>query len=220
MSDCGCELEIKNRDQSRVLIALLLINALMFVVEFGIGWYAQSTGLLADSVDMLADAIVYAIGLYAVGRSVAHKANAALVSGWFQALLAGLILADIVHRSLVGSEPTSALMMIVGSVALVANVICLMLIQRHRQGEVHMRASWIFSKNDVIANVGVILAGGLVWLLDSRWPDLIIGTLIAVIILRGARHIIRDARQELRADAQKSGCCSDEPDIREKIPRQ
>ena len=212
MSDCGCEIEITNREQSRVLIWLLLINAVMFIAEFGIGWYAQSTGLLADSVDMLADAIVYAIGLYAVGRSLAHKANAALLSGWFQALLAVLILLDILHRGVVGSEPTSMLMMIVGSVALIANVLCLLLIQRHKDGEVHMRASWVFSKNDVIANVGVILAGGLVWALDSRWPDLIIGSVIAAIILRGARHIICDARQELRTDAQASGCCSNDPE--------
>ena len=206
MSDCGCEIEIKDRAQSRVLIWLLLINAVMFVVEFSVGWYAQSTGLLADSMDMLADAIVYAIGLYAVGRSLTHKANAALLSGWFQAGLGFLILLDIAHRSIVGSEPTSMLMMIVGSIALVANVICLALIQRHKRGEVHMRASWVFSKNDVIANVGVILAGGLVWTLDSRWPDLIIGVLIALVILRGARQIIVDARQELRAAAKASTC--------------
>jgi len=206
MSDCGCEIEIRDRSQSRVLVILLLINAIMFVVEFGIGWYAQSTGLIADSMDMLADAIVYGIGLYVVGRSTAHKARAALLSGWFQGLLGLLILVDIVHRSAFGSEPVSLLMMAMGSIALLANVACLMLIQRHKDGEVHMRASWVFSKNDVIANSGVIVAGGLVWLLDSRWPDLIIGTLIALVILHGARHIIRDARQEMAADS-KAICC-------------
>jgi len=98
---------------------------------------------------------------------------------------------------IVGSEPVSELMMIMGFIALLANVICLRLIAKHRKGEVHMRASWIFSKNDVIANFGVIVAGALVWYLDSRWPDIVIGTLVAIIILMGAKNIIQDAKQEI-----------------------
>lgn len=207
MSDCDCSVEITDKSQSHVLIKLLIINATMFVLELGIGLYAQSTGLIADAMDMLADAIVYAIGLYAVGHSLKQKANAALVSGWFQLGLGLLILIDILRRIFVGSEPVSALMMIVGSVALMANIICLKLIEEHRHGEVHMRASWIFSKNDVIANAGVILGGLLVWLIGSRWPDLIIGSLIALLILNGAKHIIQDARKELAAE---SSCCDDD----------
>lgn len=209
MSECGCEIEVKDKSQSKVLFLLLAINAAMFIVELGLGWYAQSTGLIADSMDMLADAIVYAIGLYAIGRSAQHKAHAALVSGWFQGALGLLIAADVIRRVLLGSEPSSALMMGVGVVALIANIICLSLIQGHKDGEVHMRASWVFSKNDVIANTGVILSGVLVWLLHSRWPDLIIGSLIALVILRGARHIILDARQELAAE-NGYGSCSEE----------
>ena len=198
MSGCGCEIEITDEQQKSVLIRLLLINAFMFVFEISLGWYAQSTGLIADSFDMLADAIVYAIGLYAIGKSLQHKAKAALISGWFQGALGLLILVDVLRRVLVGSEPVSAFMMGVGVIALIANVYCLTLIQKHKDGEVHMRASWVFSKNDVIANVGVITGGLLVWLLDSRWPDLVIGALIALVILSGARHIIIDARTELR----------------------
>lgn len=205
MSDCGCDIEIKDASQAKVLIILLAINASMFVFELGLGWYAQSTGLIADSIDMLADAIIYGIGLYAVSRSAERKARAALLSGWFQGGLALLIAVDIVRRMIVGSEPASALMMGVGVIALIANIICLRLIAQHKDGEVHMRASWIFSKNDVIANTGIILGGLLVWMLDSRWPDLIIGSLIAVIILNGARHIIHDARQELAAGI--TTCC-------------
>ncbi len=207
MSDCGCEIEIKDREQSRVLWWLLAINGVMFVVELTVGWIAQSTGLIADSLDMLADATVYGIGLYAVGKSPRHKANAALYSGIAQGLLGLLILGDILRRAIYGSEPVSALMMGMGVVALAANVWCLLLIQKHRDGEVHMRASWIFSKNDVIANSGVILGGLLVWLLDSRWPDLVIGTLIALIVLRGAVHIVTDARAELVTAA--SDTCGD-----------
>lgn len=202
MSDCGCNIEINDKSQSKVLIVLLAINAVMFLFELSLGWYAESTGLIADSMDMLADAIVYGIGLYAVGKTVTHKAHAALFSGWAQAGLGMLILIDVIRRVFIGSEPASALMMGVGLVALIANVICLLLIQGHREGEVHMRASWIFSKNDVIANLGVIVSGGLVWILGSRWPDLLIGSLIAMIILNGARHIIIDAKQELAGNKQ------------------
>jgi len=197
MAGCGCEIEITDKEQKGTLITLLVINASMFVFEIGLGWYAQSTGLIADSLDMLADAIVYAIGLYAIGKSLLHKANAALVSGYFQGLLGLMILIDIIRRVFVGSEPVSLLMIIVGVIALIANIYCLRLIDKHKDGEVHMRASWIFSKNDVIANTGVIIGGVLVWILDSRWPDLIIGSLIALVILNGARLIVKDAKEEL-----------------------
>ena len=197
MSGCGCEIEIKDKEQQGILIRLMIINGFMFLFEIGLGWYAQSTGLIADSLDMLADAIVYAIGLYAIGKSLQHKANAALVSGYFQGVLGLMILVDIIRRIYLGSEPVSFMMMSVGVIALIANVYCLRLIDSQKDGEVHMRASWIFSKNDVIANTGVILGGVLVWALDSRWPDLIIGSLISLVILNGARHIISDAKQEL-----------------------
>lgn len=211
MSDCGCEVEIKDASQKRVLYWLLAINALMFVVELGLGWIAESTALIADSLDMLADAMVYGIGLYAVGKAISDKARAARVSGYIQMALGLLILVDIGHRILVGSEPVSMLMMGVGSIALIANVICLLLIYQHRDGEVHMRASWIFSTNDVIANLGVIVSGGLVWGLGSRWPDILIGFAIALVILRGALLILRDAKAELTESAsESSGCCNGE----------
>ena len=92
----------------------------------------------------------------------------------------------IVHRATCGSEPVSSLMIGMGCVALIANVICLAIIRKQKNGEVHMRASWIFSANDVIANMGVILAGGMVYLFDTRWPDLIIGLIVSVLVLRGA----------------------------------
>ena len=197
MPDCGCEIEITDKEQKGVLISLLSINAFMFVFELSLGWYAQSTGLIADSIDMFADAIIYGIGLYAIGKSIQHKAKAALLSGWFQAALGTVILIDVLRRVLIGSEPVSVLMMGVGVMALIANIYCLRLIEKHKDGEVHMRASWIFSKNDVIANIGVILGGLFVWLMDSRWPDLVIGSLIALVIFNGARHIIIDARDAL-----------------------
>lgn len=196
MSGCGCEIEIRDREQRRVLIILLAINGMMFVAEFGLGILSESTALIADSLDMLADAGVYGIGLYAVGRAATHKIRAARWSGLFQILLGLGVLADILRRAIFGSEPESWMMMAVGAVALVANVICLILIARHREGEVHMRASWIFSKNDVIANLGIILGGVLVHLLDSRYPDILIGLAIVTLVIRGGLHILQDARRE------------------------
>jgi Co/Zn/Cd efflux system component len=204
MTGCGCEVEIKDASQKKVLLFLLAINAAMFVFELSVGWHAQSTGLIADSMDMLADAIVYGIGLYAIGKTAQHKSRAAMSSGWFQMVIGLLILADILRRVFYGSEPVSLLMMGMGFVALIANVYCLALIQQHKDGDVHMRASWVFSKNDVIANIGVIFGGILVWLLDSRWPDLIIGGIISLIILNGARHIIIDARNQFTTDQENT----------------
>ena len=196
MSGCGCEVEIKDQSQRQVLYWLLGINATMFVIEMGIGLLADSTALIADSLDMLADAVVYGVALYAIGKSLLHKANAARISGFFQMALGVLIIIDIVRRSIYGSEPVSGLMMAMGAVALVANVICLGIIRKQRNEEVHMRASWIFSANDVIANLGVIFAGVLVFWLDSRWPDLVIGVIVSCVVLRGAKMILEDAGNE------------------------
>ncbi|GAC03009.1 MULTISPECIES: cation transporter [Paraglaciecola] len=198
MSGCGCEVEIKNASQKRVLYWLLGINFTMFFVEMSVGLFADSTALIADSLDMLADAIVYGIGIYAVGKSLLHKANAAQISGYFQLMLGMIILIDITRRMLFGSEPVSSLMIGMGFIALIANVVCLLIIRNHKSDEVHMRASWIFSANDVIANLGVITAGILVLWLDSRIPDLVIGGIVAVVVLRGACVIIKDAKQELQ----------------------
>jgi len=195
MSGCGCEVEIKDQSQRQVLYWLLGINATMFI-EMGIGLLADSTALIADSLDMLADAVVYGVALYAIGKSLLHKANAARISGFFQMALGVLIIIDIVRRSIYGSEPVSGLMMAMGAVALIANVICLVIIRKQRNEEVHMRASWIFSANDVIANLGVIFAGVLVFWLDSRWPDLVIGVIVSCVVLRGAKMILEDAGNE------------------------
>ena len=180
--------------EASVLKLLLAINAAMFLVEFAAGWLAQSTGLLADSLDMFADAAVYGVSLYAVGKSPPAKRRAARLSGVFQMLLALGAFAEVVRRFLIGNEPESRLMIGVAALALVANVACVLLLRRHREGEVHMRASWIFSTNDVIANLGVIVAGVLVRALGSPLPDLMIGVIIAAVVFRGAVRILRLSR--------------------------
>lgn len=193
---CECEIEPKDAAQAKVLKLLLAINAAMFLVEGVAGLIARSTGLIADSLDMLADAAVYGVSLYVVGRAVASKVKAAYASGILECLLGLGVVAEVVRRAIMGSEPASMLMWSVGTVALVANIACLALLSKHREGEIHMRASWIFSANDVLANLGVILAGALVALLDSRLPDLVIGSIIAVVVISGGVRIIAGARRE------------------------
>ena len=177
--------------ERRTLRVLLAVNATMFVVELWAAWLARSSGLLADSLDMFADAAVYGLALYAVGRSAAAKVRTAHVAGWLQAALAIGALVQVVRRFMAGGEPAAPLMMAVAAVALLANVFCLWLVSKHRAGGAHMRASAIFSANDVLANAGVIIAGGAVALTGSRYPDLAIGAVIALAVLLGARRILR-----------------------------
>ncbi|GAA5507894.1 cation transporter [Novipirellula caenicola] len=194
MSDCGCELEADGESQRKTLRMVLAINAAMFVAEIVAGLLASSTGLIADSLDMLADANVYAISLYAVGRSSSIRHKAATASGVLQVVLGISVLIEVVRRFIGGGEPIGAAMMGMGFVALIANAICLKLISRHKHGDINFRASYIFSANDVIANIGVIVSGLLVLLLGSQIPDLIIGIVIAAVVTRGGWQILTESK--------------------------
>lgn len=191
---CGCAADQAAVLQRRTLWVVLLINAAMFVVELVFGLRAGSTGLIADSLDMLADAGVYGLSLAAVGRSPGEQRQAAMLSGRLQIVLAIWVLLDVLRRTVLGSEPISALMVGIGALALLANLLCLVLVRRHREGGVHMRASVIFSTNDTLANLGVIAAGALVAWSGSRLPDLLIGTAISLLVLQGGRRILRETR--------------------------
>ncbi len=177
-------------EESSTLRVLLGINAFMFVVEMAAGLIAQSTGLIADSLDMFADAAVYGLALYAVGHSVKMQVRAAHLAGVLQLILALGVLGEVVRRFVFGSEPESLIMIAIAFLALIANTFCLLLISKHRDGGAHMKASWIFSANDVVINVGIIVAGALVAWTDSHYPDLIIGTIVGFIVLNGARRIL------------------------------
>ena len=176
--------------QAKVLKLLLGINALLFFIEFISGIIAASTGLIADSLDMFADAAVYGIALYAVGKAAKYQVKAAHFAGWIQLLLAVIVIVDVIRRFMFGSEPESTLMIVIGLLALIANVTCLYLISGHREDGAHMKASWIFSANDVVVNMGVIFAGVLVAWTGSAYPDLIIGILVSLFVLNGARKIL------------------------------
>ena len=187
----SAEADAEPAGEARTLWALLAINAVMFVIEITAGFVAQSAGLIADSLDMFADAAVYGLSLYAVGRSAGHKLRAAHLSGWLQLALALGAFAEVIRRLAFGSQPEPPYMMVVAGLALVANVACMVLISGHRKGGAHMRASWIFSTNDVLANLGVIAAGALVAWTGSRLPDLLAGAIIAALVLSGAFRILR-----------------------------
>lgn len=176
--------------ESGTLRWLLVINAVLFAVEMTAGLIAQSTGLIGESLDNFADAAVYGLALYAVGTSVRVQLRAAHLAGILQLMLALGVLAEVVRRFVFGSEPESLVMMAIAFIALIANTCCLLLLSKHKEGGAHMKASWIFSANDVLINVGVIVAGALVAWTGSNYPDLIIGTITGAIVLNGARRIL------------------------------
>ena len=176
--------------EAQVLKWLLAINGCMFVFELGVGIAAQSAGLIADSLDMFADAAVYLVALYAVGKTAQAKLKAAHLSGWLQIIFVVGLLIEVTRRAYAGGEPVSTLMMGMGLIALIANVSCLVMVFKMRNSGSHMKASLIFSANDVLANVGVIIAGILVMLTESLVPDLVIGIIISLIVLDGARRIL------------------------------
>lgn len=180
--------------EAGTLKILLAINATMFLGEIVVGWLAQSAGLIADSLDMFADAAVYGVSLYVVGKTASAQAKSARFSGYLQLLLALGALAEVARRFWFGSDPEASFMIGMAVIALIANVSCMALISKHRHGGVHMRASWIFSTNDVIANLGVIAAGLLVAWTHSHLPDLLVGTAIALVVLTGALRILKLSR--------------------------
>ena len=177
--------------EARTLKWVLAINAGMFVAEAIAALIAQSSALLADSLDMFADAAVYGLALFGVHRARASQVRAAHISGMLQMLLAVIALAEVVRRVLFGSEPEAELMIVVAVAALAANATSMWLLSRHRQGGAHMKASWIFTTTDVIANLGVIVAAVLVRLAGSNIPDLVVAVLIALVVLNGAVRILR-----------------------------
>lgn len=181
-----------NNDQRRVLWSVLIINLVFFILEMSYGFVSKSMGLVADSLDMLADSFVYAISLIAVGKSLVYKKTIAKIAGFFQIVLALIGIGEVIRRIINPVESPNYLTMIIISIfALIGNGICLYLLQRSRnKDEAHMKASLIFTSNDVVINLGVILAGLMVYWLNSSVPDLIIGSIVFFIVSKGAFRIL------------------------------
>jgi cation diffusion facilitator family transporter len=199
--DTCCEVRPVPAAQRAVLQATLWINAVMFLIECGAGVAANSTALLADSVDMLGDAIVYGFSLYAVGRGLIWQSRAAFLKGLIMAGFGGGILVQVALKLTRGLTPGVETMGIVGLVALAANLVCLRLLWRHREDDVNMRSAWICSRNDVIGNVSVLVAAGAIWLSGSPWPDIIVGLLVASVFCRSAVGVLADASRAHRGVA-------------------
>ncbi|MGJ5640791.1 cation transporter [Formosa sp. S-31] len=182
-----------NVNQKTLLQTVLAINFAFFIIEITTGILSKSMGLVADSLDMLADSFVYGISLFAVGGTVVKKKRIAKLAGYFQITLAFIGFVEVLRRFF-GNEnlPDFSTMIIVSIFALIANAICLYLLQRSKsKEEAHMKASMIFTSNDVIINLGVIIAGLLVNWLSSSTPDLIIGTIVFVLVVQGAFRILK-----------------------------
>jgi Co/Zn/Cd efflux system component len=180
------------RSQSKLLWTVLIINFAFFIIEMSTGLISKSMGLVADSLDMLADSFVYGLSLIAVGGTVLKKKRIAKYAGYFQITLAIIGIVEVIRRFL-GYEalPVFSTMIIVSVFALIANGICLYLLQKSKSQEAHMRASMIFTSNDIIINLGVITAGVLVNWLHSGIPDLIIGIIVFGLVIQGAFRILK-----------------------------
>jgi Co/Zn/Cd efflux system component len=195
---CEVRTDVHER-QRRVLQVVLWINVGMFLAELVSGILANSTALLADSVDMLGDAIVYGFSLYVVARGTIWQARAALLKGSIMATFGVGVLVQVVVKVLAGLAPSAEVMGGIGLLALAANGVCLALLWRRRTDDINMRSAWVCSLNDVAGNAAVLVASAAVALTGSGWPDIIVGLLIAAIFGTSAVSVIRSARRGLRA---------------------
>ncbi|MGP4844118.1 cation transporter [Marinobacter sp. 1Y8] len=184
--------------QARVLYIVLAINAVMFLVEFSAGWLAGSTALLADSLDMFGDASVYALTLYVLHRSSQMRNAAVIFKGVMMLLLGLLVIGEAISKMISGNVPNPGIMSAIGGVALIANTICFVMLYRHRSDDLNMSSTWLCSRNDLIANIGVIAAAGFVAISGSIWPDVVVGLCVAGLFIHSAFQVLIKALSETR----------------------
>lgn len=192
------ELEKLQKRQAKILWIILIINAVMFVVEFSGGIKAASLSLTGDSLDMLGDALVYGCSLYVIQKGKKAQARSAILKGGIMFLTAIAVFARATYQLFAQTVPTVGLMSEIGILALVANLICFLLLIRHRNDNINMSSVWLCSRNDIIANTSVLLTAGLVFLTGSFLPDFILGLLLTVVFAQSAGKVLTQAKQELR----------------------
>ena len=191
------ELEKLQQRQAKILWIILIINAVMFVVEFSGGIKAASLSLTGDSLDMLGDALVYGCSLYVIQKGKKAQARSAILKGGIMFLTAIAVFARATYQLFAQTVPTAQLMSEIGILALVANIICFFLLIRHRNDNINMSSVWLCSRNDIIANTSVLLTAGLVFLTGSFLPDFILGLLLTVVFAQSAGKVLQKARAEL-----------------------
>ena len=182
----------------RVLWAALAINGVMFVVEGGAGLAAGSVALQADALDFLGDTATYALTLFVLGLALRWRARAALLKGASMGLFGLWVMGNSVYHLAVPGAPAAEVMAGVGALALAANLVSAFLLYRHRHGDANMRSVWLCTRNDVLGNLAVILAGAGVFASGSNLPDVAVGAIMATLALLSARQVLRQARRELR----------------------
>ncbi|MDJ0591196.1 MAG: cation transporter [Pleurocapsa sp. MO_226.B13] len=191
------ELEKLQKRQAKILWIILIINAVMFVVEFSGGIKAASLSLTGDSLDMLGDALVYGCSLYVIQKGKKAQARSAMLKGSIMFLSAIAVFARATYQLFAQTVPTVQLMGEIGILALVANLICFLLLIRHRNDNINMSSVWLCSRNDIIANTSVLITAGLVFLTGSFLPDFILGLLLTVVFAQSAGKVLTQARAEL-----------------------
>lgn len=192
-SGCHCEVTVNSKSEARVLIIVLILNFSMFLIEFIAGIISESVALLADSLDMFADAFIYALSLFAMRQHEKWRVYAAMSSGLIQLILGIGIAISAIYKMVAFTIPDTKLMGIFGVLALVINMSSFWLLMRFREDNINIRASWICSRNDMIANVGVLIAAVLVSYFKSGFPDILIGAAIALIVILSALDIIEES---------------------------
>ncbi|MFW7342333.1 cation transporter [Pollutimonas sp. H1-120] len=194
------KLDASNAAQRRTLTWVFAINLAQALIVGVVGMMADSTGLMGAALDNLADGLVYAVSIYAVGRSIVAKARAARLSGFFLVALAAGLLVEVLRRFVAGGEPAGIVMIIAAMANAATNLFCLRLLRSHRQAGVHLQASWIFTTNDMFANVGIAISGAAVIVFNSPLPDLLIGLVVVCIAFKGGWEILEQARDAGRSD--------------------
>lgn len=184
--------------QANVLKIVLVINAVMFVVEFVGGIIGKSTALLGDSLDMFGDATVYAASLFVLHKSLRWRSAVALLKGGIMLTLGLGVVWEAVAKYVSDAVPIAPTIGGIGVAALIANGTCLYLLLAHRHDDVNMRSTWLCSRNDIVANLGVIAASIGVWLTDSKWPDIAVGVIIAGIVVTSSVSVVKQAFTGLR----------------------
>ena len=187
-----------SRAYRRVLWFALVVNGAMFAAEMAGAFFSRSVALQADALDFLGDAANYGISLAVVGMHLRWRARAALVKGLSMGLFGLWVIGTTAWRVMEGGVPHAATISAVGTLALVANVAVAVALFKFREGDANMRSVWLCSRNDAIANVAVIAAGGGVWLSNTFWPDVLVGGIIASLALIASADVLRRARAELR----------------------